>query len=140
MDLILWRHADAEEGADDMARKLTAKGEAQAAKVGAWLRKRLPKDAVVVSSPAVRAQQTAKALGLAIVTDKTIAPGASPAAIVKAAEKHRGTVVLVGHQPDFGRALAHIVAGEDAEWAIEKGGFWWLSGKSVKAVMSPDLL
>src|SRR5207237_9860587 len=100
MDLILWRQADAEEGADDMARKLTAKGEAQAAKVGAWLRKRLPKDAVVVSSPAVRAQQTAKALGLAIVTDKSIAPGASPGAIVKAAETHRGTVVIGGNQPE----------------------------------------
>src|SRR2546421_12266518 len=110
MDLILWRHADAEEGADDMARKLTAKGEAQAAKVGAWVRKHLPKDAVVVSSPAVRAQQTAKASSLAIVTDKSIAPGASPAAIVKAGEKHKGKLVLVGHQADFVSALSHIDA------------------------------
>jgi phosphohistidine phosphatase len=140
MDLILWRHADAEDGADDLARKLTAKGEAQAAKVGAWLRKHLPKDAVLVSSPAVRAQQTAKVLGVPIITDKSIAPGASPAAIVKAAEKHKGTVILVGHQPDFGRALAHVVAGKEADWAIEKGGLWWLAGKTVKAVISPDLL
>src|SRR2546423_14864052 len=102
MDLILWRHADAEEGADDMARKLTAKGEAQAAKVGAWLRKRLPKDAVVVSSPAVRAQQTAKALGLAIVTDKSIAPGASQAAIGQDAGKTQGPMVVVGLQTDIG--------------------------------------
>ena len=34
MDLILWRHADAEDGADDLARQLTAKGRKQAARVG----------------------------------------------------------------------------------------------------------
>ena len=140
MDLILWRHADAEDGADDLARKLTKKGEAQATMMAAWLRQHLPKDAVLVSSPAMRAQQTAKALGLPIITEKSIAPGASPAAILKAAEKHKGTVVLVGHQPDFGRAAAQLIAGQDVEWPIAKAGFWWISGKSVRAVLSPDLL
>jgi phosphohistidine phosphatase len=140
MDLILWRHADAEGGGDDLARKLTKHGEAQAARVAAWLRKYLPKDAVVVASPALRAQQTAKALGMPIITEKSIAPGASVDAIVKAAAKHKGTVVLVGHQPDLGRAAAHLVAGKNAEWPIEKGALWWLRGNAVRAVVSPDLL
>jgi phosphohistidine phosphatase len=140
MDLILWRHAEAEDGGDDLARKLTKNGEAQAARVGAWLLKHLLKDIVVVASPAVRAQQTARALGLPIITDKSLAPGASAAAILKAAQKHKGTVIIVGHQPDLGRVAAHLVAGQQAEWAIEKGALWWLSGSVVKAVVSPDLL
>ena len=81
MELILWRHADAEEGADDLARRLTKKGEADAAAMAKWLRGRLPRDFTVAASPAVRAQQTAEALGVPIKTDRTLAPGASPAAI-----------------------------------------------------------
>ena len=33
MDLILWRHAEAEDGANDLARELTQKGHKQAARV-----------------------------------------------------------------------------------------------------------
>ena len=61
MDLILWRHADAEDGADDMARRLTPRGEKQAAAMAEWLRARLPRNYTVLASPAVRAQQTAAA-------------------------------------------------------------------------------
>ena len=62
MELILWRHADAEDGADDMARRLTAKGERQAAAMATWLRANLPSQHTLMASPAVRAQQTAAAL------------------------------------------------------------------------------
>src|SRR5436190_21449722 len=37
MDLILWRHADAEPGEPDIGRRLTAKGLKQAERVAAWL-------------------------------------------------------------------------------------------------------
>ena len=143
MELILWRHADAEDGADDMARRLTAKGEQQAAAMAKWLRAHLPERYMLVASPAVRAQQTAAALGASIITDKTLAPGASVSAIVKAAEKHKGVVLIVGHQPDLGRAAAHLVAKAGAEWHIEKGAIWWLVGDAparIKAVVSADLL
>jgi phosphohistidine phosphatase SixA len=52
-------------------------------------------------------------------------------------------VVLVGHQPDFGRAAAFLVSGVEREWHIDKGALWWLAGDKhvfVKAVASPDLL
>ncbi|HEX6827948.1 MAG TPA: histidine phosphatase family protein, partial [Burkholderiales bacterium] len=62
MDLILWRHADAENGMPDSSRKLTTKGRQQAAAVGKWLRKKLPPGTRVIASPATRCQQTAKAL------------------------------------------------------------------------------
>ena len=145
MDLVLWRHADAEAGGDDLARQLTAKGREDAARVAEWLLARLPSKFSVVASPAARAQQTAGALKVKIDTSKILSPGASVETILKAAgwPRQRGTVVIVGHQPDLGRALAHLVAGARSEWHIEKGGFWWLCGEApvaVRAVLSPDLL
>lgn len=142
MDLILWRHADAEDGAPDLARKLTPKGVEQAARMAAWLLQRLPIDAVIIASPAMRAQQTAAALGKKFFREGSLAPGASVEAILKLAKTGK-TVVLVGHQPDLGRAAAYLVAGEAVEWHIEKAAAWWLTGEAparVKAVMSPDLL
>ena len=145
MELILWRHADAEEGADDLARRLTKKGEADAAAVAKWLRARLPRDFRVASSPAVRAQQTAAALKAKVATEPALAPGASVAAILGVVEKHlldkgQGLVIIVGHQPDLGRTAAQLAASLRAEWHIEKGALWWFSRGRIKAVMSPDLL
>jgi len=137
MELILWRHADAEDGYDDLARKLTPKGRRDAEKVGAWLLKRLPQDFRVVASPAVRAQQTADALKAKVQTDPRLAPGASVDDIAKAAGRS-GTVVLVGHQPDLGEAIAHLLGGKSIR--LQKGALWWLEDDLVKAVVSPDLL
>src|SRR5574341_452243 len=144
MDLILWRHADAEDGAPDLERRLTKKGRKQAARVAEWLRKRLPEDFELVSSPAARARETAEALSAEMRVEDSLAPGASPAAIAKAAGWPGGekSVVVVGHQPDLGRALAHLVAGKQREWRPPKGPLWWLeSGEPplVKAAISPDL-
>src|SRR6476646_10869144 len=66
MDLILWRHAEAEEGGPDLARALTGKGRKQAAHVAEWLQQRLPAKFALLASPAVRAQQTAEARGARI--------------------------------------------------------------------------
>jgi len=142
MELILWRHADAENGADDMARRLTPKGLEQAAAMAKWLRAHLPGQYTLLASPAVRAQQTAAALGTP-VTERALAPGASVAAIVKAAQRHRGIVIVVGHMPDLGRAAAELVANAQAEWSVEKGAVWWLAGDAparIKAVVSPEML
>ena len=142
MELILWRHADAEDGRDDMARRLTPKGEQQAAAMAKWLRAHLPGPFTLLASPAVRAQQTARALAMPI-TEKSLAPGASVAAILKAAEKHRGIVIVVGHMPDLGRAAAELVAAAQTEWSVEKGAVWWLAGEAparIKAVVSPEHL
>jgi phosphohistidine phosphatase len=150
MDLILWRHAEAEEGANDLARELTPKGQKQAARVAEWLLQRLPSRFALISSPAARAQQTAQALGIPVKTAKAIAPGAAVSAILEAAgwPDHKGTVVLVGHQPDLGRAVAFLVSGTQLEVSIKKGGLWWLNDRAredgakivVRAVVSPDLL
>jgi phosphohistidine phosphatase len=147
MDLILWRHADAEPGMPDAARRLTPKGERQAEKVGAWLDRHLPDDTTILVSPAVRAQQTALGLGRKFRTVDEIAPGASAAAVLAAAgwPGGRGSVLVVGHQPSLGEAAALVLTGEEACWAVKKGAFWWLSQRDhdaavvLRAVLGPDL-
>ena len=150
MDLILWRHAEAEEGGSDLARALTSKGRKQAARVAEWLQQRLPAKFALLASPAIRAQQTAEALGEKIRTVERLAPGARVSDILEAAgwPDHKGTVVLVGHQPDFGHAAAFLVSGTQLAVSIKKGGLWWLNDRAredgakvvVRAVVSPDLL
>jgi phosphohistidine phosphatase len=145
MDLILWRHADAEDGKPDFERQLTAKGREQAARVAEWLLARLPAEFSVIASPAARALQTAQALKVPVKSLKQLAPGAGIAAIAEAAGWPRagGTIIVVGHQPDLGRAAAYLLSGKEAEWHIEKGALWWLVGEIpviVRAVTSPDLL
>ena len=150
MDLILWRHAEAEEGGADLERKLTAKGLKQAERVAKWLLQRLPGKFTVVASPAARAQQTAAALTTKLRTEKSLAPGAQVKDILEAANwpDHKGAVVVVGHQPDLGNAAAYLLSGSQDQWSIKKGGLWWLSDRVrdeenqvvVRAVVSPDLL
>lgn len=150
MDLILWRHADAAPGSPDLERKLTAKGRKQAERVGAWLLARLPGSYSVLASPAKRARETADALGVRYKIVERLAPGATPADILKASgwPSHKGSVIVVGHQPDLGRTAASLVAGVDGEWSVRKGGLWWLSNREregetqvvVRAALSPDLI
>ena len=147
MDLILWRHADAEDGAPDEARKLTSKGEKQAQRMAAWLKERLPKDAVVMASPAARAQQTAQALARKFETAREIGTGATPQSVLKAAGWPRGdrTVVVVGHQPTLGQAAALALTGAEDGWSLKKGALWWIQSRErgdviVRAVVAPDML
>ncbi len=78
MDLILWRHAEAEDIAStDLARALTTRGRKQAQNVAKWLRTRLPDDALVLASPAVRTIQTAETLSDQYRVVRELAPNAS---------------------------------------------------------------
>jgi phosphohistidine phosphatase len=150
MELILWRHADAEEGERDLERKLTGKGRKQAARVAQWLQHRLPSKFTVICSPARRARETADALEARYKISDRLAPGAQVGDLVEAAgwPKRKGTVILVGHQPDFGRLAAALVAGKQADWSVKKGGLWWLESRArggdvrvvVRAVIAPDLI
>ena len=150
MDLILWRHAEAEDGVPDMQRALTEKGHKQAVRMAQWLRARLPEDVRILVSPAVRAQQTAAALAKDFSTLEALAPAADAQDIIDAAGWPRvgGTVVIVGHQPTLGAVLARILAQANDSWSVKKGAVWWLANKKrgnssetvLKAAISPDLL
>jgi len=154
MELLLWRHAEAEDGAPDLARKLTAKGEKQARRVAQWLNDRLPGSARIVASPAMRTQQTARAL--TELADRKLkilpqlAPGSSVEDFLRAADwpHARGALVAVGHQPMLGLVASKLLTGIEQPWAIKKGALWWLSSRSEEgdsavvliAAISPNLL
>ncbi len=150
MELILWRHAEAEDGMPDSARELTGKGLKQARAMAEWLKLRLPESTRIIASPTRRTQQTASALGNDFETVKEIGAGASAKAILAAAgwPAAKGAVVVVGHQPTLGEVAALLLSGELAGWNIKKGAVWWFSRKEkagveetvLRAVISPDML
>lgn len=131
MDLLLWRHAEAEDGEDDLRRRLTERGERQAKLMAGWIRAHQPKDLRIVVSPAVRTQQTANALKLPYETVRTIGPDATVPDLFAATgwPDARGSVLVVGHQPGLGGLAALLLAGQEAEWSIKKGALWWLSNR-----------
>jgi phosphohistidine phosphatase len=150
MDLILWRHAEAEAGLPDLGRRLTTKGIKQAERVGAWLDRHLPATTRVLASPADRAQQTARALPRKFRVVTELAPGATAQAVLAAAgwpDAHE-PVLIVGHQPTLGEVAALVVTGEEAGWSVRKGAVWWLSHRVregvastvVKVVIGPDFV
>lgn len=136
MDLILWRHAEAlelREGADDPAldleRPLTPKGERQAQRMAAWLNQRLTDRTRILCSPALRTQQTAKALERKFRITDAVNPQAGPDALLAACRWPDAgePVLIVGHQPALGQVAARLMGGDPlAGWSIKKGGVWWL--------------
>jgi len=151
VELILWRHADAEDGKPDLGRELTDKGRRQASRMAKWLKPRLEGDWEILVSPATRAQQTAKALDREFRTCITVGPQSTEDALLREAEwpARKGNVILVGHQPAFGRVAAQLVTGRRGDLAVRKGSIWWFSTKLdeemgmgetvLRAVLSPDL-
>lgn len=153
MELVLWRHADAEDaaiGRPDDERRLTPKGARQAERMAEWLRERLPRDAVVVASPARRAQQTARHLTEKYQVVDAVGTGANVRELLDAVgwPRRGGTVVVVGHQPTLGQAVALALSGRPGEWGVKKGAIVWLAWRErgdgpsaqLRAALSPDLL
>jgi len=132
-NLILWRHADAEManiaiGVDgDMARELTLKGKQQAKVMAHWLQAHLPKNLLLLSSPAVRAFETAEALKYNINIHQALKPGAALQDVLSVLENIKSptqNLLIVGHQPWLGLLVAHLTGGADMH--IKKGAIWWL--------------
>lgn len=153
MDLILWRHAEAEEaadGGDDLERALTSRGEKQAARMAGWLDRQLPEGLRVLASPAKRTEQTARALGRKYKLRAELLPGGSPAELLELVQwpRSRGAVLVVGHQPMLGQVVAHLLALQASDCAIRKGAVWWLRHRQrmeteetvLMAVQSPEFL
>jgi len=158
MDLILWRHAEAEdaeeEGEDtgdhDLSRRLTHKGERQAARMAVWLNRQLPEGVKIYCSPAVRTEQTVIALGRKYRVRDELRPGGSVEELLALAQwpEGRQSVVLVGHQPTLGQAVSHLLGLKTPECAIRKGAVWWLRQRQrneqwqtvLFSVQTPELL
>jgi phosphohistidine phosphatase len=149
MELILWRHADAEEGSPDLLRELTPLGRKQAGHVADWLNVRLPEDCRILCSPATRTQQTAEALERDFEVEPEIGPGAHPGAVLRVTgwPAAAGAVLVVGHQPTLGRLAARLLVGREHDLDIPRGALWWLEqpdpfdphGLCLKAVVTPAM-
>ena len=153
MDLILWRHAEAEdwvEGCDDLERSLTQRGEKQAARMASWLDRQLPEATRILCSPARRCEQTALALGRKYKIKPELAPDGTPEQLLEAAlwPASRVPVVIVGHQPTLGAAVAQLLAMQHGSCPVRKGAVWWIRNRErdgheqtlIMAVQTPDLL
>ena len=149
MDLILWRHAEAQEwthGCDDMARRLTSRGEKQAKRMAGWLDRQLPENTRILVSPAVRTEQTANALGRKFKIRPELAPDSTVAQLLELVQwsQGKGTVLVIGHQPTLGQTIAELIGLQASEFPVKKGAVWWLHKRQqetlVLTVQSPDLL
>jgi phosphohistidine phosphatase len=150
MDLILWRHAEAEEGSPDLQRALTSKGQKQARRMAEWLDTQLPEGCKILVSPAVRTLQTVEPLGRKYKVSTQLAPGASPQDVLRAANwpNSKETVMVVGHQPTLGQVAALLIGGQEQYWEMKKAAAWWIVQREaqdpesiyLKAVMTPELI
>lgn len=153
MDLILWRHAEAfemREVENDLERALTPKGERQAQRMADWLNQRLAHSTRILVSPAVRCQQTAKALGKKFKTLAELAPEGNGEALLKAARWPDASepVLVIGHQPTLGFVASYLLCEQPQAWTIKKGAVWWIRSRNredteqviLQAVQSPDCL
>ena len=110
MRLFIARHAESEPRRPDELRRLTDAGREQARALGERLAPARPN--VVLTSPLLRARQTAEAIaaatGAALRSDARLAPGATAEALLEAVDGAGETVVTVGHQPDCGEIAAAL--------------------------------
>jgi phosphohistidine phosphatase len=114
MRVLIVRHAEAAPGAPDELRTLTPRGREQAQALAESLRRDGFRADAVVVSPLLRARETADALALGTpVVDDRLAPGATPDDVREATVGRGETVVVVGHQPDCGRAAAAFTGGAE---------------------------
>ena len=116
MRLFLVRHAHSHPGEPDELRPLSAEGRRQARELGARLSDARPE--VVLSSPLLRARETAAAIaeaaGSELRVDERLAPGATVLLVREAIHEadSDGAVAVVGHQPDCSEIAFALGAGE----------------------------
>ena len=157
MDLILWRHAEAEElpepnadPAADLKRALTSRGEKQAARMAAWLDRQLPEGTRIFVSPARRCEQTAIALNRKFRLRQELAPDGLPSALLTLAQwpLAKTPTLIIGHQPMLGQTIAQLVGLRENDCPVKKGAVWWLRNREreglsqtvVVTVQSPEIL
>jgi phosphohistidine phosphatase len=154
MDLILWRHAeaqvmDAEQGVD-IGRELTPRGIKQAHRMAKWLDVHLPAETKILCSPARRCLATVHPLERKHKVCKELAPDQNAQMLLDLAEwpNARSSVLIVGHQPALGQTISHLLGWPDRDIHVRKGAIWWLRHRQrmdqaltvVYCVQTPDLL
>jgi phosphohistidine phosphatase len=124
MRVYLCRHAQAgpgNHGDPDELRELTPAGVEQARALGEALAGRADAPTLVLSSPLLRAQQTAAEIGRAtsapVRVVEALAPGATAESLTRALEDEQGPIATVGHQPDCSE-IALALIGRDPGFPV----------------------
>jgi phosphohistidine phosphatase len=136
---MIWllRHGDAEDGAGkpDADRDLTEKGEQQSRNAGKALKALGVELDVCLTSPKLRARRTAEVacevVGVPVEDDERLSGGDFDPLEVAAG---RGEVMLVGHEPDFSRAVA-LATGSRVK--MKKGGIAAIDDHILHALLRP---
>jgi len=134
--IYLLRHGDAEEGTgDDAARRLTPKGERQSKAAGQALSALGTQVGACLTSPKVRAADTARlaceALGIEPEITEELRGGAFDSLALSAG---RDSILLVGHEPDFSGEVARLTG---ANVKLRKGGLAIVDGSTLTALLRP---
>jgi phosphohistidine phosphatase len=135
---VLWllRHGDAADGSPDAERPLTGKGEEQSRAAGRALAALGVEVSACLTSPKVRAADTAKlaceALGVEPQQEPKLAGGPFDAEALAAGLGDN--VLLVGHDPDFSMAV-HALTG--AQVRMKKGGLAGVEKGELKVLLRP---
>ena len=149
-ELYLIRHGLAEERGDawpdDTKRPLTGDGMSQLRKAARGLARLGVSVEVVLSSPFVRARQTAEiiAAGLdprpSLVNVDSLAPDSTYAAVVADLEKHarKTRIAIVGHEPAIGELAARLI-GSRHPIEFKKGAVCRIDVENLPPVGPGDL-
>ena len=134
---MIWflRHGDAEDGEPDFERKLTEKGRRQARDAGAALAALGVELELCLSSPRVRARETAELacewLDVEIAIEEQLAGGRFDALELSAG---LDDVLLVGHEPDFSDVIEELTG---ARVDMKKGGLAGVEDRVLRVLLRP---
>jgi phosphohistidine phosphatase len=134
---VIWflRHGDAERGAPDFDRRLTEKGQRQSRAAGGTLAALGVKPEICLTSPRVRARETAElaceALGVEVASEDRLSDGDfDPLELAAGLDE----VLLVGHEPDFSTAVARLTG---ARVDLKKGGLAGVEDGELRVLVRP---
>ena len=135
--IYLLRHGEAERGnGDDAARRLTPKGERQSEAAGRALAALGTEIEACLTSPKVRAADTARLACEALATEPEIATELAEGSFDSLAlASGRGDTMLVGHEPDFSSEIARLTG---AKAKLRKGGLAIVEGGTLLALLRPQ--
>jgi phosphohistidine phosphatase len=127
MEIYFLRHGDAgaAEGwkGSDAERPLSKEGAARMEKEAAAIARLRPTLDMILTSPLVRARQTAEIvarklrLTQALIVEERLAPGFAAADLKRILKERRASrgLLLVGHEPDFSRVISACIGGGSVE-------------------------
>ena len=145
MLIYLLRHADAVfHAASDSQRELTTKGVAQAGMVGQFCRKQELAPSRIFTSPFLRAKQTALLVAKELETSPMppevmlapfLASGMEPKTALEElrTQSNPPSMMLVGHEPDLGQLVSHLVGCSASFINIRKASLTLIEMPSLNA-------